>query len=196
MLGHAKVFASMQQPSPCFLHLSSHSYCRIRHFTVMQQMSFIEIYNEQLLDLLQRSSPAREFRERFTTCTRSAGSNSRSRSASQFVKRPTTTTCFSPPLHVGGVSKGESSNHHGVARRACSSNTRTSSSAASCDTPDLVIYERPDGSTYVKVVLTVLRVHALGFAFLREEVYVSYPCIFARPSGFRPVGGDACCLAK
>ncbi|CAM9987598.1 unnamed protein product, partial [Sphacelaria rigidula] len=31
--------------------------------TVTVQMSFIEIYNEQLLDLLQRSSPTRQFRE-------------------------------------------------------------------------------------------------------------------------------------
>lgn len=172
MLGHAQIFASMQQPRLVLFISPAVPTAAIRISPAMQQMSFIEIYNEQLLDLLQRSSPTRQFRERFTTCTRSGSSSSNSRSAGPCVKRPTTTTGFSPPLQLGGMSSGESSTHRGVARRACSSDTRTRSSAAGCDATDLAIYERPDGSTYVKVVLTVLRVHASGYTSLREEINI------------------------
>lgn len=89
-------------------------------------MSFVEIYNEQLFDLLQpEMCPSQR---RFSVY---GGSESAAR------KRSAAAAVHVPGEHTGGGGGGGGS--------------RTSTRESTPQQPDLAIYERPDGSTYVKV---------------------------------------------
>ena len=85
------------------------------------QISFVEIYNEQLFDLLQPEvCPAQR---RFSVYGRNESAVGKRSAASAHV----------PEEHTGG------------------GGSRSSSRENTPQQPDLAIYERPDGSTYVKV---------------------------------------------
>lgn len=93
--------------------------------SLRQQMSFVEIYNEQLFDLLQPEAyPAQR---RF---------NVYGRNDSAGGKRNTSSVVL-PPVQTLGEHSG-----------SCQSSLTRASSPQQAE---LTIYERPDGSTYVKV---------------------------------------------
>lgn len=136
----------VDQRSRCrarFTYWTPGIFVSITNTTLRPQMSFLEIYNEQIFDLLQPEGLACPPQQHFTTYGGSGNGAGSAGAKTQWQMRSSST------LKIGdALTAGVQTSQHTEPTRASSSHLQGDRSRAASD---LAIYEQSDGSTYAKV---------------------------------------------